>query len=290
MEPVPPPLRPGQALGSYLRALGRGLLGLVLPARIEPAEVERAAAAGAGAAASRGLARAQAASGALALLLGAICVWVLLGEGIAFDVRGHEVSLKNLRNPSKLALLGACAWFLLRDLRSGAWRTPRALARVARLSLPTRAGLVLWGALLWVLVPLGDRVGECLAVQAGRAASGNGSTLFSNEWHQHLRPLIGYVAGRTSEAGVALVVDDVNPRGHLDAFYAYPRLLRMEPALHAWSLAEMMGRGGERDPAFERPDAAPDLQSTLHWAVGRGLEVVLARPGCVDLPTLEAGP
>ncbi|HVS19211.1 MAG TPA: hypothetical protein VMT18_11470 [Planctomycetota bacterium] len=288
MEPVPPHLRPGSALGLYLRALGRGLRGL-LRRTATAGTPARMAEAGAVAAASRGLARAQRACGVLALLLGVLCAGVLFGDGVAFEVAGQEVSLRTLRNPSKILLASAGAWYALRDLRSGRWRAPRALGLVGRLTPAMRAGVLLWAALVYGLVPTADRIGECLDVQAARAASGNGSTLFSNEWHLHLRPLIEHMAARAPEPGVALVVEDVNPRGHLDAFYAYPRLLRMEPSLHAWSLAEMMSRSRKKDPAFERPPARPDLESTLHWATGRGLDVVLARPGCVELPVWEEG-
>lgn len=281
MEPASPPLRPGSALGLYLRSLGRGLFALLAgPAALAPrARLEAATAA---AAASRGLARMQSVCGALALLFGLVCLWVFVGEGVAFDVGGLEVSLRNLRNPSKLAVLCGAVWLVLRDLRSGAWRAPRALEQVGRLRAATRAGIVLWCALLWSLVPVVDRVGECLDVQAARAASGNGSTLFSNEWHLHLWPLIEHVAARAPEPPVALVIEDVNPRGHLDAFYAYPRLLRMQPELHAWCLAEMMARGAEWDPAFPPPGEAPPLADTLRWAAERGCVLLRARPEGIE--------
>ena len=69
---------------------------------------------------------------------------------------------------------------------------------------------------------------------------------------------------------------------HLDAFYAYPRLLRMHPDLHAWALVEMMARGGERDPAFDAPGDAPPLEASLRWAAERGYELLLARPQDVE--------
>jgi hypothetical protein len=288
MEPAPPPLRPGSALGLYLRALGRGLVGLVArPA--DPLSAERVARAAAAARAGRGLSRAQSTCGALALLMGAVCLWVFAGDGVAFDVSGHEVSLRNLRNPSKLLVLFGASWFVLRDLRGGAWRAPRALERAGKLRATTRAGVLLWCALLWSLAPTLDRVGECLDVQAARAASGRGSTLFENEWHLHLRPLIAHVAARASEPQVALVIEDVNPRGHLPSFYAYPRLLRMQQELHAWTLAEMMTRGGEVDPGFVAPGSAPAREDVRRWAAQRGLELLVARPDGVEVLDLEDG-
>jgi hypothetical protein len=288
MEPAPPPLRPGSALGLYLRTLFRGLVGL-LARPAEPPADELVARASAAARASRALRRAQAACGAFALALAVVCLWVFVGDGVAFDVAGHEVSLRNLRNPSKLLALFGGAWFVLGDLRLGAWRAPRALGRVGRLRPATRAGLGLWCALLWSLAPTVDRVGECLDVQSARAASGRGSTLFENEWHLHLRPLIEHVAGRAGEPQVALVIEDVNPRGHLPSFYSYPRLLRMQPQLHAWTLAEMMTRGGEVDPAFAAPGGAPSREVVRRWAVQRGLELLVARPEGVEVLAAEDG-
>jgi len=286
MQPAPPPSRPGSALGPYLRALGRGLAGLVGRGAeaARPARVDEASAA---AAASPRLARVQRVAGVLALLLGAVCLWVLVGDGVAFELGGREVSLRSLRNPSKLLLVCVAVWYALRDLRGGRWDAPHALALAGRLRPLTRLGLVLWGALLWGLTSTADRVGECLDIQAARAATGNGSTLFSNEWHLHLAPLVGHVAARAPEPPVALYIEDINPRGHLDSFYAYPRLLRMEPALHAWSLAEMMCRGDEHDPGFVRPTTQPDLAATLRWAAERGYQVLVARPEAVDVVAAE---
>lgn len=288
MEPEPSPPRPGTALALYLRTLGRGLAGL-LARPAEPLTAERVARAGAAARASRGLARAQLLCGTIALLLGLMCLWVFLGDGVAFQLSGHEVSLRNLRNPSKLLALSAGAWLALRDLRVGDWRGPRALERAGRLRPATRAGVVLWCALIAALAPVVDRVGECLDVQAARAESGNGSTLFTNEWHLHLRPLIEHVAARPSEPQVALVIEDVNPRGHLPSFYAYPRLLRMQPDLHAWTLAEMMARGGEGDPAFAASGEEPARETVLRWAAERGLEVLIARPEGIEVLAAEDG-
>lgn len=282
MEPAPPPDRPGSALGLYLRTLGRGLGGLVWRAA-PAAPPAHMGAASAVAAASPRLARAQRVLGALALLLAGICVWVVLGDGVAFDVAGQEVSLRSMRNPSKLLFLFGGGWYVLRDLRRGRWDAPHALALVGRLRPATRAGLIGWGVLLYGLTSTVDRVGECIDVQAGRAATGNGSSLFINEWHLHLQPLIAHVAAREAEPEVALYIEDINPRGHLDSFYAYPRLLRMEPGLHAWSLAEMMCRGGEEDPGFQRPERAPGLEVTLQWAATRGLAVLVSRPEGVDV-------
>ena len=281
MQPALLPSRPGPALGLYLSTFGRGVLGfLTLPAA--PLPSSRREQASAAAAASRGLRGAQSLSGALTLLLCLTCLWVLIGDGVTFEFRGVEVSLRNLRNPSKAAALCSAAWLCLRDLRSGSWRVPRVLQQAGRLSLPTRAGIVLWCVLSTGLLPVLDRVGECLDVQAARAAGGNGSTLFTNEWHLHMRTLIEQVAARPAEPPVALVIEDVNPRGHLDAFYAYPRLLRMQPELHAWALVEMMGRGGEQDPAFAVPGEAPPLERSLRWAAERGYELLLARPQDVE--------
>jgi hypothetical protein len=283
MQPAAIPTRPGPALCVYLCAFGGGVLGLLGVRSPEttpaPARREQATAA---ASASRALARAQALSGALTVLLGLTCLWVLAGDGLAFEVRGVEVSLRNLRNPTKAALLCSIVWVCLRDLRSGAWRAPRVLQRAGRLKLSARLGIVVWCALAAAQLPVLDRVGECLDVQAARAAGGNGSTLFTNEWHLHLRSLIAQVAARPSEPPVALVIEDVNPRGHLDSFYAYPRLLRMQPDLHAWALGEMMGRGGEHDPAFAAPGDAPPLEQSLRWAAERGYELLLARPQVVE--------
>lgn len=286
MESAPPPLRTGTALSLYLRTLGLGLVGLLArPAETPTAElVARASAA---ARASGALRRAQAVCGALALVLALVCLWVFAGDGVAFDVAGHEVSLRNLRNPSKLLALFGGVWFVLGDLRLGAWRVPRALGRAGRLRPATRAGVLLWCALLWSLAPTVDRVGECLDVQAARAASGRGSTLFENEWHLHLRPLIEHVARRAPEPRIALVIEDVNPRGHLPSFYAYPRLLRMQPQLHAWTLAEMMTRGGEVDPGFAAPGAAPAREEVRRWAAQRGLELLVARPDGVEVLAAE---
>lgn len=278
------PPRPGSALGLYLTELGRGVLGLLaLPVR--PLPRSRREQATAAAAASRALGRAQSLSGASTLLLALTCLWVFIGDGLAFEVLGVELSLRNLRNPSKFALVCTVAWLCLRDLRSGSWRAPRALEQACRLRPGTRAVIALWCVLVAGMLPVLDRTSECLDVQAARAAGGNGSTLFTNEWHLHLRPLIGAVAARPPEPPVALVIEDVNPRGHLDAFYAYPRLLRMHPDLHAWALAEMMTRGGEHDPAFAAPGAAPPLELSLRWAAERGCELLLARPQVVELLT-----
>lgn len=284
MRPAPIPSTPGRPLGLYLRAFGAGVLGLFgfpAPQAAAPSLAQREQASAA-AAASRALCRAQSLSGASTLFLCLTCVWVLVGDGLALEFRGVGISLRNLRNPSRLAALCCIAWLCLRDLRSGSWSAPRLLQRVGRLSLPVRAGIVLWCALTATWLPALDRLGECLDVQAARAAGGNGSTLFTNEWHLHMRSLIGQVAARPLEPPPALVIEDINPRGHLDAFYAYPRLLRMQPDLHAWALAEMMGRGSERDPAFAAPGDAPPLERSLRWAAERGYELLLAHPQVVE--------
>ena len=287
LPPTPTPPYAAAALGAYLGHGARALRGLLVPSAAPPLGDLPGRAAQV-ALRSRGLRWTRRVLGALAALFGLLCLWVLAGGGTHVALGPLEVSVHSLRNPSKLLFASLAGWLMLTDLCAGSWHGVRYLQRVGELAPGARLGLVLWLVVSWSTLGTVERVRECLRVQSERAATGQGSHLLSNEWHLHLRPLIEYLALHPDGQNLALVIDDINPRGHLDSYYAYPRLLRMQLELHAWSLREMMTRGGELDPGFAGPGPEPDLESSRRWARERGLELLIASPSGVT-PSVEPG-
>jgi hypothetical protein len=217
------------------------------------------------------------------LVLGSvITLWIVVGGGGAIELGGRTISIHGLRNPLRITLLCAVLRLLLSDAAGTRWRLPRLSLRLAhappRLRLQV-LGLVValgcaWGSLL--------RLGE-LVPKVRLSLQGAQSSVREDGWNMHLGPLVRWVTEENEHPEVALYVEDVNSRGHLAAFYCYPRLLRMHPAQQEWSLFERIANGGKRDPGFQTEVRKPDASACVAWAHARALPLVIARPAGVEI-------
>jgi hypothetical protein len=288
-RPTTPPTTAPQAVGLYLRTAGRALRGVFAPGSGQALDALPVLA-GRAVDSSRGFRRAEFVLSVLMLIFLAVCLWVVALGGSTLYLGPLELSVRSLRNPSKLLALTLVARLVLADLRARTWIAVRCLNALAQVRPAARAGIALWFALVISTLASVDGIVASLGIQRQRARAAGASTVFTNEWHLHMPGLIEHLARRSSAEPAALVIEDVNPRGHLDSFYAYPRLIRMRPELHAWSLLVMMTMGGERDPAFAHPGTLPPLADTRRWASKRGLELLIARPAGVEVFGASAEP
>ena len=211
----------------------------------------------------------------LACLLGALAVLLFGG----FHTQLGEVPLRmtSLRSPLRLLLIAGIARAVLLDISTGAWPLARSLAVAGRVPLGVRLALLPWGAAAASLVFATSEMGDALGVlaQRGRLAK---QGVIENAAHRHLAPIIGLLAHRSDPGPVAIYIEDVNPRGHLASFYAYPRLLCMDQDTQAWSLRVMMWRSAGKDPAFADPGERPPYEQELAWARAKGIDLLRASP------------
>jgi hypothetical protein len=108
--------------------------------------------------------------------------------------------------------------------------------------------------------------------------------ILANNANLHTAGVVELLAGRTDPRPVVLRLDDSDPRGHTAAFYAYPRLILMEPAERRWGLRERMLRVVET----ETPRAPrPPVSESRDFAARRGGVLVIAGPDDVHI---DAGP
>ena len=108
--------------------------------------------------------------------------------------------------------------------------------------------------------------------------------ILANSANLHAAGVVELLARRGDPRPVVLRIDDSDPRGHTAAFYAYPRLILMEPAERRWGLRERMLRVVETDtPRGDRPP----LSASRDFAARRGAVLVIAGP---DEVRLDAGP
>jgi len=210
---------------------------------------------------------------ALALDL-ALATWILVTGGVKVREPFH-LSLTGADRPIGLALALAVA---------AAWLDARLRARLAGLLAPIGArwratGLARQAGMLacaltlffngraWLGVP------DTARYQLDRAANVVAATgLFTNGAQPHLERLMAEVARRESNGPLAIYICYDDRRGHLAAFYAYPRLLLMEPGLRAWSLQSRMDVPGVADPLFALPRPLPaldELQASRAFALAR---------------------
>lgn len=211
----------------------------------------------------------------LACLLGAIAV--LLFGGFHTQLGSVPLRMTSLRSPLRLLLVAGIARAVLFDIALGAWPLARSLAVAGRVPLGVRLALLPWAAAALSLVFATSELGDSLGVLAERGRLAKQGVI-ENAAHRHLAPIIGLLAHRADPGPVAIYIEDVNPRGHLASFYAYPRLLCMEQGAQAWSLRVMMWRYAGKDPAFADPGERRPYEQELAWAQAKGIDLLRASP------------
>jgi hypothetical protein len=185
--------------------------------------------------------------------------------------------MTSLHSPLRVILVAAVLRVVLLDITLGAWPLARSLAVAGRVPLGVRLAILPWAAAGAALAIAAGDLGDALTTLADRGRRSKQGVI-ENAAHRHLAPLVGLLAHRTDPGPVAIYIEDVNPRGHLASFYAYPRLLCMDQAAQAWSLRVMMWRYPGEDPAFADPGERPSYESALEWAQQKGLDLLWASP------------
>ena len=272
-----PPADPCPAESSYLRILARAasaLVGLGSTGIIPRRAVARTA---------RERATLRALDAALLTSLG-VALWIAFSGGGELKVGERIVSFHGLRNPLRVAFLLALLRAIRADAAGGPWRLPRALAGLARLAPWLRfrvlvAALAVLGTWLSLL-----RIGE-LVPEVRADLRGNRPEIRADGWNMHLVPLVRWMTEESSRPEVAVLVEDINARGHLASFYCYPRLLRMNPTQHRWALQDRIAQGRCDDPGYRPTLAKPSLEDCIAWARSRALACVIARPAGVEVVT-----
>jgi len=102
-------------------------------------------------------------------------------------------------------------------------------------------------------------------------------SLTHNGDNAHLPALLGAVAARSNPDAVVVHLEDEDPRGHVAAYYAYPRLLLMAPARRAWSTRMRMDRLGVPDPVLPPTGPAPGLETSASFAAAQRAELLVLR-------------
>jgi len=99
--------------------------------------------------------------------------------------------------------------------------------------------------------------------------------ILANSANLHTAGVVEILARSSDPRPVVLRLDDDDPRGHTAAFYAYPRLILMEPAERRWGLRERMLRVVETDTPRE---TRPPLSASRDFTARRGGILLIASP------------
>lgn len=99
--------------------------------------------------------------------------------------------------------------------------------------------------------------------------------ILANNANLHTGGVVELLAARSDPRPIVLRLDDKDPRAHTAAFYAYPRLMLMEPAERRWGLRERMLRVVETD-TLRQP--RPPLSVSRDYAAQRAGVLVIASP------------
>ncbi len=97
--------------------------------------------------------------------------------------------------------------------------------------------------------------------------------------NRHAGPLVRQLVAREDPDPVVIWIDDIDKRGHTASFYAYPRLLLMEPRQREWTLRDrMVGPGGPNRHFLV--GIRPSRKRSREFAEERGRPLLFAkRPG-----------
>ena len=219
--------------------------------------------------------------------------WELISGGGVFRLAGIEISAHSSERPFLFAaVLGLILCFTDAPLRAGLVRVARrsqALQSTAGLlrSVMARFRVLGWparGAMVIVVIGLFGNASSWFEVIEARrllhAKSRNTARtgLVGHGAQEHLTVLVEAVVRERLPGGCVVYIHGDDARGHLSAYYCYPRLIYMEPTMRRWSLASRMLRTGEVDPCFKDPGARPLLEETRRFAEERGLPVLEVWP------------
>ena len=95
--------------------------------------------------------------------------------------------------------------------------------------------------------------------------------------------LVATVTSDPVPDGAVVYIREGDPRGHLSAYYSYPRTLYMEPERRRWGLHSRMLRTGRDDPGFGDPGPEPTLRESLRFARSRDLPLLEVSPDRVEI-------
>lgn len=217
----------------------------------------------------------------LAGACGGVACWVLLTGGVRILSDGEVwFSLTRAQRPLVLAaLFGVIAWWTdplrnrpLRSAVASLWERLVVASAIRRLGMLLTGLLLVVQITLWLAAPDGLR-------DARRAEPELLEGLVSDHgMHDHLPALLAEITTVGSGAPVVVYIDGVDSRGHVASFYAFPRLLMMEPKRRVWTLREAMRWDFEKDPGFGPLGPPPPRASSLRYAARRGVDHVAVGP------------
>ena len=193
--------------------------------------------------------------------------------GFEFHLGAATLRATSGRGPIRLALALAFSRLLLADALGG-WHLERSLLALSRARLASRIS-ALAGACV-VIGCLGHAVAAVTEAGGWIIHGVSVPSVRADSSHRHLKPLVEAIVGRGDGGPFVVAIDDVNPRGHMAAYYCYPRVLLMSPARSYWSMTKRMTDGWKLDPSHAGTGATPRIDEDAAFARARGMPFLVA--------------
>ena len=218
------------------------------------------------------------------LLIAAVVLaglWIEYSGGFEYQIGQISLSATSTRGPFRIAVGLAFLRLWLTD----AWGSRQIEQSLVALSFAPRASRVF--ALAAGLVVIGCLGHGVEALGQGKSQILGGASaprIRADSHHQHLTPLIQQIVGREGGGAIAVAIDDINPRGHLAAYYCYPRVLLMSLERARWCMTSRMTDARKLGPGDRGSAAASALADDADWAQARGVRFFAAsRARAVEL-------
>jgi hypothetical protein len=222
------------------------------------------------------------------LAVGAVLAWIVTTGGGRIEWGPLRLSATGTGNPLALGSVLAVLRLALWDASAGRhalgaleWWGSRPLRMRAAALLALGVGLAQAAALERSMRRALDRLAQGAAPLCGVRADSH---------HGHLLPLTAGFATDPAADRWALIIDDRNPRGHLAAYYAYPRLVRIPPEEQRYAAHLRATEGRRADPGHRGAMVRPCPTTSAAWAEERGLELWIARPAGLEAWSRAAAP